>query len=34
LVWWGVTVLVPIALAAQLLAYANHRALRRFLKTS
>ena len=32
--WWGVTVLVPMALAVQLLAYANHRALRRFLKAS
>jgi hypothetical protein len=32
--WWGVTVLVPMALAVQLLAYANHRALRRILKTS
>jgi hypothetical protein len=32
--WWGVTALVPMALAVQLLAYATHRALRRILKAS
>ncbi len=31
--WWGVTVLLPLALVVQLLAYANHRALRRILTT-
>ena len=35
LYWYSpLSVLVPMALAVQLLAYANHRALRRFLKTS
>jgi hypothetical protein len=32
--WWGVTMLVPMALAVQLLAYANHRLLRRILTES
>jgi len=29
--WWGITVLVPLALAVQVLAYVNHRVLRRIL---
>ena len=29
--WWGVTVLVPITLTVQVLAYVNHRVLRRIL---
>jgi len=32
--WWGVTVLVPLALTVQILAYLNHRVLRRILTSS
>jgi hypothetical protein len=32
--WWGVTVLVPLALTIQILAYLNHRVLRRILTSS
>ncbi len=32
--WWGITVLVPLALAVQVLAYATHRVLRRILTTT
>jgi hypothetical protein len=29
--WWGITLLAPVALAAHLIAYLNHRVLRRIL---
>jgi len=32
--WWGITVLVPLALAVQVLAYATHPVLRRILTTT
>ncbi len=32
--WWGITFLAPIAILVHLIAYANHRALRRILAAS
>jgi len=32
--WWGITLLAPVALGAHLIAYLNHRVLRRILATA
>jgi hypothetical protein len=32
--WWGVTMLLPLTVAVQVLAYVNHRVLRRILTTT